>query len=200
MKTKNELNKLNNAIYDAMFEYRNAIEDNLKECGKEMAIVPDDEDEKGLRLLVRGDNDDLNDQVIDKVRWNEKEQCVEYHLIEYNYKKCDDWYQIFFLDDWKDYVYERIDWGEEEPQAKIKIWTITKQSVYNFNDSGISTRVYADKKVAQAEFDAMRSSSREEDEKNKWYINCDTDTYYESYCEFNYVQYHTLIYLEEHEI
>ena len=33
MKTKDELSKLNNAIYDAIFDYRNAIEGNLKESG-----------------------------------------------------------------------------------------------------------------------------------------------------------------------
>lgn len=110
MKTKKELDKLNDAIGKAISAYHNAIEVNLKECGKEVPVLTDDEDEKGLRLSVRGDDYDLNDEVVDKVRWNEEKECVEYHLIEYNYRECDDWYPIYWLDDCKDYVYESIDW------------------------------------------------------------------------------------------
>lgn len=110
MKTKKEIYNLNNAIGKAISAYYKAIEDNLKECGKEILILSDDEDDEGLRLSVRGCDNDLINEVINKVRWNNEMECVEYHLIEYNGIKCDDWYPIDWLDDCKDYVYESIDW------------------------------------------------------------------------------------------
>lgn len=110
MKTKKELNALSSAIGKAIREYHNAVEENLKESGKEHNVVGDDEDVDGLRLSVRGDDNDLNDQVVDKVRWNNEKEYVEYHLIEYNYDDCDDWYPMYWLGEEIDYVYDNIDW------------------------------------------------------------------------------------------
>ena len=199
MKSKQELQELSNAIGSAIRAYRKAIADNLKECGREVPLLSDDEDYNGIILKIR-DDDSVDTIRVDKVRWNEERQYVEYHCAEWNYKEADQWSNIAYLGDDGDYILEAIDWEDEEPQPKNKVWTITKQSVYDFEDSGISTRVYGDKNVAQAEFDAMRATSREEDEEEEWFIDSDTDTYYEAYREGEYSQYHTLIYLEEHEI
>ena len=112
MRTKAELQELSKAIGDAERAFRNAIADNLKESGKEHNILFDDEYEDGFILFVRNDDGDgFNTEVIDKVRWNEERECVEYHLIEYNYYyERDEWYSVSLLGDDVDYLYEAIDW------------------------------------------------------------------------------------------
>ena len=110
MRTKKEIDDLSIAIAIAEKNYRNAVEANIKEYGKEIPLNWDDEDEDGLVLSVRGDDNDLNEEVVDKVRWNEKEECVEYHLVRFNYKKDDHWYNVTWLGDEVYYIYDSIDW------------------------------------------------------------------------------------------
>ena len=119
MKTSKEIHELTNAIGDATRAYHNAIADNLKECGKELNVMNIWEDEdadgellNGMRLSVRGDDNDLNDEVIDKIRWNEEKGCVEYHSISYNYRQVDEWANVAWLGDDVDYIYEAIEWEE----------------------------------------------------------------------------------------
>lgn len=111
MRTKEQLQELSNAIGVAIRAYHSAVADNLKESGKEHNILFDDEFEKGLMLSVRNDNGDgLITEVIDKVRWNEEMQDVQYHSVEYNYKECDEWYSVSWLGEDADYIFEAIDW------------------------------------------------------------------------------------------
>ena len=115
MKTSKELQEMANAIGEATRAYHNAIAVNLKESGKEhkvMNLWEDEDEENGLRLSVRGDDCDLNDEVIDKVRWNEEKMCIEYHLTSYNYRDTDEWANVAWLGDDADYVFEAIDWEE----------------------------------------------------------------------------------------
>ena len=115
MKTKDELSKLNNAIYNAIFDYRNAIEGNLKESGKEHKVTGDDEDKEGIVLKLR-DDDSVDTLRVDKVRWNKDRKCVEYHCAEWNYKESDKWESIYCLDQEIDYVYDNIDWDGSESE------------------------------------------------------------------------------------
>lgn len=112
MKTKKELEKLSRAIGKAIFAYHNAIAVNLKECGKEMNVLPfdGDEDEKGLRLELVGRHNDLISTVIDKVRWNDEHNIVEVHIVEEDYDESDYWLDISYLGDNEDYVNDNIDW------------------------------------------------------------------------------------------
>lgn len=109
MKTKEELNKLSMAIGDAIFEYHNAVVQNIKECGKPLAVVGDDEEEEGIVLKLR-DDDSVDTARVDKVRWNEENECVEYHCAEWNYREVDTWTPIHWLGEEIDYIYDNIDW------------------------------------------------------------------------------------------
>lgn len=118
MKTSKELQRLSDAIGEAERAYHKAIADNLKEGGKEYRVMNlwgDDEDApNGLNLSIRGDDNDLNDEVIDKVRWNEERGCIEYHSVRFNYRQVDEWANIAYLGEDADYVFQAIDWEEDE--------------------------------------------------------------------------------------
>ena len=113
MKTKKELDKLSNAIGNAIFAYHNAIAENLKESGKEHNVVGyEDEEEKGLRVEIIGRHNDVVSIVVDKVRYNNKSNSVEVHICEEDYREQDYWTFISTLDDAQDYVNDSIDWEE----------------------------------------------------------------------------------------
>lgn len=109
MKTKEQLQAMSNAIREAKRTYRNAIAVNLKESGKEHNLLFDDEYEKGLMFLVSV-GDVVNTEVIDKVKWNEERQDVQYHIVESNYRECDLWSSVSWLGEDVDFLYEAIDW------------------------------------------------------------------------------------------
>jgi hypothetical protein len=109
MKTAKELDKLCMAIGEAIMNYRKAVEANIKESGKELEVVGDDEDEDGIVLKIR-DDDAVDTCRIDKVRWNEDRDCAEYHCAEWNYREVDTWTPIYWLGGEQDYVYENINW------------------------------------------------------------------------------------------
>ena len=114
MKTKKELQELSFAVGKAERAYHKAIADNLKEGGKEYKVLNPwgDEDINGLNLTIRGYDNDLYDEVIDKVRWNEEKGIIEYHSCSFNYKEVDTWADVSYLDDDADYVFDAIDWEE----------------------------------------------------------------------------------------
>jgi hypothetical protein len=115
MKTKKELQKLSNAIGNAIMAYHDAIFDNLKESGKEHGVETDweDEDSKGLHLSIVGCHDDLVVLTIDKVRVNPEKGVngvIEAHICEEDYDGCDYWMMAFELGDDADYLYDNIIW------------------------------------------------------------------------------------------
>ena len=114
MKTKEELNKLSNAIGDAERAYYNAIKENLKESGKEHSVESDDEDEDGLHVTTTDRHDNNVIAVIDKIRLNTEKNdygVVEVHVCEWDYDKEDYWIDIQAFDsDVKPYVYDNIIW------------------------------------------------------------------------------------------
>lgn len=114
MRTKKELNELSNAIGDAERAYYDAIEDNLKESGKEHIVEGDDEDEDGLRVTTTDRHDNNVVAVIDKIRFNANggvNGLVEVHVCEWDYDKEDYWIYIQAFDsDVKPYVYNNIIW------------------------------------------------------------------------------------------
>ena len=117
MKTKEELQELSFAIGKAERAYHKAIADNLKEGGKEYNVLnpwgdvdEDDEEVNGINLTISGYDDDLYDELIDKVRWNEEKGIIEYHCSKFNYKKVDNWNDVSYLGDDVDYVFDAIDW------------------------------------------------------------------------------------------
>ena len=110
MRTKDELNEMSMAIGNAINAYHHAIEDNLKECGERPVVDEYDDEESGMRIDIIGRHNDLVNVVVDKVRYNEKNNSVEFHVCEENYSDADYWiYSSEFGDD-ADYVYECIDW------------------------------------------------------------------------------------------
>ena len=109
MTTKKELQELSNNIGKAIFAYRNAVAVNLKESGKEHNVIGDDEEYNGICLKIR-DDDSVDTALIDKVRWNEERECVEYHCSEWNYQSTDDWTNIAWLGEEIDYIYDAIEW------------------------------------------------------------------------------------------
>ena len=109
MKTKKEIMQLRNAVGEAVSAYHNAIESNLKESGREHNVIGDDEDYDGMFLTIY-DNDDINTILVDKVRWNEETECVEYHEAKFNYNECDVWKPIRWRGDDAEYIYEAIEW------------------------------------------------------------------------------------------
>ena len=110
MKTREELNKLSMAIGKAILDYHNAVAENLKESGKEHNVVGDDEDEDGIVLKLR-DDDAVDTCRIDKVRWNEDRNYVEFHSAQWNYRETNDWIPILLGEDIV-YVYDNIDWED----------------------------------------------------------------------------------------
>ena len=112
MKSKEELKKLSEDIGKAIVAYHNAICDNLKECGKELKVIGDnDEGEKdGMHLFIVVNHNDLDEIVVDKVRYNNERGIVEVHICEEEYEDRDYWFDISYLGDDADYVNENIDW------------------------------------------------------------------------------------------
>ena len=112
MKSKEELSELSMAIGKAIRAYHNAIEDNLKECGKEMPVLPydDDDEESGMRVDIIGRHNDLVNVVVDKVRYNSENDSVEFHVCEEDYNDKDYWTYPSIFEDSADYIYENIDW------------------------------------------------------------------------------------------
>ena len=90
MKTSEELRKLSNAIGEASPAYHKAVEENLKESSKEHNVIGDDEDYDGICRQVR-DGDDVDNVLVDKVRWNKVRGYVEYRCSEWNYNEADEW-------------------------------------------------------------------------------------------------------------
>ena len=115
MKTKKELQKLSNAIGDAIRAYHNAIFDNLKESGKEHRVETDwdDEDSKGIHLSIIGRHNDLVLIEVDRVRVNPEKGVngvIEVHLCKEDCKDCDYWLMASELGDDADYLYDNIIW------------------------------------------------------------------------------------------
>jgi len=113
MKTKEELQELSFAIGKAKRVYHKAIADNLKEGGKEFNVLNPwgDEETSGLPISFGGDDCDLDEEVVDKVRWNEERGIIEYHSCRFNYLKVDTWADVNYLGDDVDYVFDAIDWN-----------------------------------------------------------------------------------------
>ena len=110
MKTKKELQKLSTNISKAILAYRNAVAENLKESGKEHKVIDNsDEEIEGLILSV-SDDDSVDTILVDKVRWNNELNCVEYHTAEWNYGKTNTWTPIHWLSDEIEYIYDAIEW------------------------------------------------------------------------------------------
>ena len=115
MKTKKELQKLSNAIGDAVRAYHDAIFANLKESGKEYGVEADwdDEDSKGIHLTIIGRHDDAILIEVDKVRVNLKKGvsgAIEVHVCNEDYNGCDYWMMASELGDDVDYLYDNIIW------------------------------------------------------------------------------------------
>ena len=109
MKTSRELNEMLMAIGEATLDYHKAIEDNLKESGKEHNVIGDDEDYDGIYLKLR-DDDAVDTALVDKVRWNKEDRQVECHYSSWNYKATDYWTPVYWLADEINYIYENIEW------------------------------------------------------------------------------------------
>ena len=116
MKTSKELMELSHAIHVATRNFRNAVTENLVESIKEFNVLPDNDEDDGLRLDVRDDDNYVTNIVIDKIRWNPKYAdgigCVEVHSCEEDYKECDEWFDINLLGDDVEYVLDNIDWED----------------------------------------------------------------------------------------
>lgn len=112
MKTKEELKELSNAIGKAIYTYHQAVFNNLKEVGRELKVLGDDDedDKSGLRLSIMGRHDDLVEIVVDKIRYNKDSDSIEIHVSEEDYKDTDTWYGMYILGDDEDYVNDSIDW------------------------------------------------------------------------------------------
>lgn len=123
MKTSKEIVILRNAISAASCSYHNAIAENLRESGKEFDVEGEDEYTEGLRLEVLNCDEGSDNMVIDKVRWNGHIEC---HSNEENYEEHDEWFDIDYLGDAAEYVYDNIIWGdedeEEDPIKDITDW------------------------------------------------------------------------------
>ena len=116
MRTKKELDELSDAIGTAICNYHNAVAANLREAGKEFNVLPDNEDDDGLRLDTRDDDNYVVNLVIDKIRWNpdyaEGIGRIEVHSCEEEYKERDEWFDIDYLGDDTDYVLDNINWED----------------------------------------------------------------------------------------
>ena len=115
MKTKQELQKLSNAIGEATRAYHQAIFDNLKEGGKEYNVEADweDEDSKGIHLSIIGRHDNVVTLEVDKVRFNPEKGLhgvIETHICSEDYDECDYWLMATEFGDDVDYLYDNIIW------------------------------------------------------------------------------------------
>ena len=112
MKTKKELQKLSKAIDSATAKYNIAVFENLKECANKEFTVNSEYDESLVLTVdsLNGD-DDTVDITVDKIRYNSKNNHVEIHVCELEYKDCDEWYEsCFFGYDILPFIYDGIVW------------------------------------------------------------------------------------------
>jgi hypothetical protein len=116
MKTAKELQEMLYAIGEAERAYYKAIEDNLKESGKEYQLQKDwdeDEDSKGLHFSFTGRHNDLVPMELDKVRFNKDRGVsglVEVHICTEDYKDTDYWLMACEFGDDVQYIYDNIIW------------------------------------------------------------------------------------------
>jgi hypothetical protein len=111
MRTKEELQKLSDAIGKAQRAYHDAIFDNLKESGKEHGVESDyDDGSDGLHLTIIGRHDDAVLLEIDKVRLNKDNGAIEVHINNEDYEPCDYWMMASEFGDDTEYIYNKIIW------------------------------------------------------------------------------------------
>lgn len=109
MKTSKELYEMSMAIGEAKRAYREAVEANLKESGKEHNVIGDDDEYDGIYLKLR-DDDAVDTALVDKVRWNNERNYAEFHYSEWNYDTADNWTPVYWLNEEINYIYDNIEW------------------------------------------------------------------------------------------
>lgn len=102
-----ELKQKFNRMCDATRDFRHAVENYLKENG-EQTIEGDYEDEP-FRLTTIDDNGTGTIVFgIDKIRYNEERDCVEFHAVDENYVPVDYWYMATILGSDDTYLFRQI--------------------------------------------------------------------------------------------
>ena len=109
MKTEKELQELSVNISKAISAYRKAVAENLKESGKEHKVIGNFDEDEGLYLTLH-DDDSVDTILVDKVRWNNELNCVEYHSAEWNFNVTNTWTPIHWLNEEIEYIYDAIEW------------------------------------------------------------------------------------------
>jgi len=111
MKSKEEIEKLCDAMVNAEFEYKSAIRTNISEYKKEILVKPNID--ANYFLITIKNEDGFVDLGVDKVRWNEEQDYIEYHIVKYDFlEDLDEWKCIDELYEGEiDCILDNIDWN-----------------------------------------------------------------------------------------
>lgn len=98
----------------AMTNYRTIVKMALKECGKELPLL-DGYGDKGYLEISVAVGDSLADYyMLDRVRYNEKEDYIEFHAMHWNGNVVDYWIPAYQLGSDDTYAMENIIWTDKE--------------------------------------------------------------------------------------
>lgn len=106
---KNIITNAFDLMCKAMTNYRTIVKMALKECGKELPLDNGYGEKGNLEISV-----DADFCMLDRARYNEKEDCIEFHVVYWNNNKVDYWIPAYQLGSDDTYAMENIIWTDKE--------------------------------------------------------------------------------------
>ena len=137
MKTKKQLEDLSAKIGEAIRNYRDAVEENLRELAHPVSVQGDNDDIVGIDIDTIFDNSIFH-YTIDQIKWDGDE--IKVHYTHLNYTNEDEWQNLYMFGDAIDYVLEAIQWVDRDKLMKVDggVWSGTANEVYSFCSSEIT--------------------------------------------------------------
>ena len=98
----------------AMTNYRTIVKMALKECGKELPLDNGYGEKGNLEISIAVDDTFADCYMLDRARYNEKEDCIEFHVVNWNNNEVDYWIPAYQLGSDDTYAMENIIWTDKE--------------------------------------------------------------------------------------
>lgn len=98
----------------AMTNYRTIVKMALKECGNELPLDNGYGEKGNLEISIAVDDTFADFYMLDRARYNEKEDCIEFHVVNWNNNEVDYWIPAYQLGSDDTYAMENIIWTDKE--------------------------------------------------------------------------------------
>lgn len=97
---------------DAIREYRKTVTEEVKNCGKELTLDNGYGEKEPLVINTIDDDCCAITFELDKVRYDAKNDCLEFHSVATNYDDVDEWIPYYYLNSEDLYAMENIIWED----------------------------------------------------------------------------------------